>query len=156
MVARFLPRAGGRVMAGSILTPILLFVLVGGIYIAVCMGLASGGWRNLHADYPASARPDGRQWRFASARIGSTFYQALRVVDADRGLYLSCPVLLFHRPVVIPWTAVTRERESQSRRDSGGLRLSVSTSRGPVVLTFVGALAKAIEVRLQLNREAES
>lgn len=132
------------------LTNVALSVFAIGIYILVCMFLVSGGWQKLRANYPAIAKPEGQQWRFASARIGRTFYQALRVVDAEKGLYLSCPIALFHSPVLIPWTAMTRDEETQSRFHFGELRLSVTTSRGAVILIFQGVVAKAIEHRVQI------
>lgn len=139
----------GAVVWNSLSEGIVSAALAIALYVAVCWFLSLGGWRSLQTEFRTTRRPDGQQWRLVDGRIGHTFCQFLRVVNADEGLYLGCQFpLLFHRPVLIPWTAVQREREIASLHNSSDIRMLVETLRGPVRLTFSGNVAEAIRARL--------
>lgn len=77
-------------------------------YPAACAILAAGGWKTLRAAHAARTdhRPASTFW--ASARVGTSFYQLLQVGADEVGLYLKSPFFfLFHRPIQIPWSAIT-------------------------------------------------
>lgn len=125
-----------------------------GIYLTVCGGLAWGGWLTLYGDFPQREKPAGARWLHAATDIGRTHYlgAGLRVAMTEEGLHLRIriPFLMVHRPLLIPWTAIARSGEPPSWRNQDVLRLAVSTSHGPIDLTFYHPASKAISERVDV------
>jgi hypothetical protein len=134
------PIGRGAAVQREWLTSMGFLTVFAGLWGMVFWALARGGWSALQADYAFSDKAPGKKWRWKEARIGSTYYQIVRLLDADGGLYLRA-FLPFHCPLFIPWNAMQRVGDLPSFRNSDELRLVVRTSRGPVNLRFSGSTA---------------
>ncbi len=107
------------------------------MYVVVCAGLATGGWRKLHACFPCQATPQERT-KWCATHVGSSFYQVVRVTVTHDALTMRlCPFTLFHGCIAIPWTFITRVSSATSRPiTSGPISISVCTPKGAVPLSF--------------------
>lgn len=130
----------------DVLLPISCAAACIALYLTVSKGLAAGGWSPLYNDFKEPDKAAPETWLTAATDIGRTHYQAgLRVAIAEDGLHLRqlIPLLLFHRPLMIPWQAITRCGELPSRRNREML-LSIGTSHGPIKIGFRYSAAKTI------------
>lgn len=117
----------------------------------------TGGWAGLAKAYPANRKPEGRTWNWRTIRFGlfGNYRNSVDVTLSDAGLHMY-PIFVFrigHKPILIPWTAVS----DAHRRDlwfSPTLTLSVPvTGNGNERrVSFYGAeFVEAIEDCLRRN-----
>jgi hypothetical protein len=106
-----------------LLYPLFLVAIWGATLTALSIG---GGWRTLALRFPATARPAGQLWTFASGALRTRllpihYGSCLTVTVGETGvgvriLFVFRPL---HAPLLIPWSAidsVTREAGSLRRR----------------------------------------
>lgn len=91
--------------------PLAFLLLFPVFWILVVRQLAwSSGWVDLAKSYPAT-HFDGPKRGFQSAMVGRVQHNSTLIIGADEGgLFLDAllPFRFSHRPLYIPWTAVTR------------------------------------------------
>lgn len=135
-------------MIWSTVTIAVALIVLYGFFAVVGAGIALGGWKKLHADFAAARGPSHGESRWGPARIGSSFYQLIRVTITDAGLFLSCPVLFFHGNLLIPWAAISRKPRVTGIVDYDNRQFSVVTTEGPIEITLYSKLAKRVEAKL--------
>lgn len=84
----------------------------------VCLIAYLGGWTRLAGEFPGEAAFEGERfsWRSGTLGIFGNYRNVLDVAVSARGIWLR-PIVFFrpgHRPLMIPWTAVTRVSSHQA------------------------------------------
>ena len=102
--------------------PILLWLLafpifLAGIWLGICALAANiSGWTKMAKVYQTQRTPSGKNYKFASGRIGAANYNGVLEIHVDReGIYLK-PFVLFqfqHPTLFLPWNRI-RELGSEN------------------------------------------
>lgn len=122
-----------------------LFFIAFGLLWTLIVTLISraGGWARLAHQYPATGPATGETFSLRSAKFGmfSSYRNCLTVTLSLSGIHLQ-PMIFFrigHKPILLPWTAVT-SYSKHSLFITSGLRIRVRDTEAGTTrdITFYG------------------
>ena len=102
-----------------------------------------GGWSGLAAEFPATGRPDGVRYRFASARLRYfvSYRNCLTIILSPSGIFLE-PIIFLrmgHKPMHVPRAAIRSwKRSSFPLLRSVTLEIERRNEDQPTTLTLYG------------------